>query len=392
MPRALSIAVALLSLLSAVAAPLPWHAGITLVALGGWLALRPPAAALHATIAGAVAAAYAWVPGPGGVVLGAAGVLAAARALQERARPSPARVVGLAAAGTGVALALKQGSVAGVLPAAATVIPPLLATTTLAGCAAIAARGGRIEGLGTLLAGAVTVARVAHAWSLDGPARVGALDAHRALPLLRAVEAPPADLATRAEMLRALPGDDALALSIGWEDALDLGWRPQRAAGVEVEVAVELERRGRGGEGLRLLARRPREGPTDAWMALFERTQGLPVRWGGAVLGPTLPAEFPWPVEAIDEGHWSTVFTASRALGAVSVELAGIAFSGPPVPRLRLDANPWIACPADGETRCPLGPAAAGPHRVEVAYAEDPGGPERHRSVSVRRVLGDAAP
>jgi hypothetical protein len=304
--------------------------------------------------------------------------------------------VGLAVAGTGAVLALKQGSVVQVLPAAASVVPPLLAMATLAGCAAIAARGRRIEGVGTFLAGSITLARVAHAWALDGPARAQALAEHRALALVRGIEPLPADAATRAEWLRLLPQDDALALAVGWEDALDLGWRPRRLHGAPsklvVDVAVELERRGRGGEGLRLLAWHPRQGAVDWWRALFERTQGLPVRWEGASLEPRLPGEIPWIVDATDQGHWSLVFTARAPLAAVAVELSGTAFSGPPVPRLRLDAQPWIACPADGATRCPLGPADPGPHRVEVDYAEDPAGAERNRAVSVRSLIGTASP
>jgi hypothetical protein len=165
-------------------------------------------------------------------------------------------------------------------------------------------------------------------------------------------------------LVRASPNRDPAALALGWPEALDLGWRPHEADGVLVDVAAEMERRGRGGEALRLLARAPREGAVDWLRALFEVTQGVPVAWRGGRSdrhGTTVPG---WIEDApFAPSVWTTELTA---LAPSTLHLRAATDGGGTVEAV-LDAQSpirWTPGPEGAEVS--LGIVPPGPHRVRV--------------------------
>ncbi len=264
---------------------------------------------------------------------------------------------------------------AATLPVSGVVIAGVLSAGAVASLTPRASRGWAAAGL--LLASAVPAGRAGGALSVSDPwARLAAAERLDAVGLVygrllaRATRGGAPDAAERARrpndllraLVRAAPERDAAALALGWRAALDLGWRPAFPEPVLVPVAEELERRGRGGEALRLLARAPREGDVDWLRALFEVTQGEPVRWRGGRgvgRGGTLPGAM--DVEAEGASSRAIVFTA---LAGTTVSLSA-ATEGEGRVVARLDAGAPIAWTPGPEGAVQvLGVVEPGPHRI----------------------------
>ncbi|MFZ5478514.1 MAG: hypothetical protein ACOZNI_17220, partial [Myxococcota bacterium] len=318
-----------------------------------------------------------WVPAGDGL-LGWPALLAAVALVAVRRDPLSLVVVGVT-----LVLAAKQHVAARVLPAALDVVPRLVVTGVLAAGAAATASRGRGPAVGHAIAGAIVAARLVGV--LASPTVAGA-ERVAALPLVYTRLL--ADPASLPALVVAAPERDEAALALGWEAALDLGWRPRRADGVVLDVARALEARGRGGEARRLLARHPREGEVDGLLALYERTQGEPVRWRGGHVGATLPIEpgpeFPVP------GYAAVELTTDVPLA--HLRLAGEGWSDTPEPvtlQVSLDGAPAIRWALPGALD--LGPVEAGPHRIALRFGGDRVGPIAGRGARVTRVWGEPA-
>jgi hypothetical protein len=385
---------ATLTVLYALSTPtIPWHAGPALLVLAGiaWgdRAWTWPAIGAAAVWAPVAAAAVKPGAGAGPVALAGAGAAFAVAALVADRRDSGRRAVVIAILLAGLAIAAKQQIAATVLPAAAALAPWVLATTGAAAGAVALARGRRVEAVALGVAGGVVLARLGAVWTLDGVPRLDAAARLHAVPLVYDALALSADPALAAALVRAAPDRDAAALALGWEAALDIGWRPYRADGVVIPVARALDAAGRGGEALRLLARHPREGDVDALRALLERVQGAPDRWRGATLGEALPGRFD-PALRFDTGGWAGVeFTARTALAGVTLQGEGTPYAGAPVLEVRLDGGPPTRWALDGPATLALpGPIAAGPHRLDLFFVNDRADAGGDRNAVVRSVEG----
>lgn len=339
--------------------------------------------------------------------------------------------VAFAAFVLGVALAVKQGIAARVLPSAAEgsapviVIAAAVALSAAVGSAlpspgdasmAEDARGVSVHGpsprslvsrfgaftlgpgplaLALLLIGCGAVGRLARLPQLPAAARLAAAIPLDAVPLVidRVVEESTDDPSTLRAAIQAAPDHDAAPLALGWPAALEGGWRPQRADGVEVEVARALERAGRGGEAIRLLAKHPRVGEVDALRTLFERTQGLPEDWRGGRLGREIEAHtgslldesFVFMHNESREIEFTTLAEAFDAWLVLGCD--GAAFEGQPELTLALNAQPpWVVdCPNESaRTQIWLQP---GPHRLRIAFANDRQGPGGDRNATVTTLM-----
>lgn len=443
--RRLGVGVAALGFAALGVPPLAWHQGVV-AGIGGLLGLILPLPAARVAMALGTAAAASSADRR----VGLAAALGALTLLAVRAPAAPGDEVAVArdaavrrslraaaalAVGVGLVLAVKQEIAARVLPAAAGVAgaPLALALSVAAGLVAAAApawpevarpregaRGVSVHGGGDspgvfarlsevltgprplavagLLVGVATGAKLLRLRSFPPPQKLAAAVELDAVPLVYAdvfaAASAPKDEATLAALVRAAPGRDEAALALGWERALVLGWRPDRAEGVVVPVARALELAGRGGEALRLLARHPRTGEVDGLRALFERTQGVAVGWKGGALGTSVPAGattelLAAPVAFTHDDAWLAEVTAPAALDvtmALTVDCEGTEFEGPPVLEVAWDGRPAerVECPARG-----WGSAldlAAGPHRLRVAFVNDASGPAGDRNVTLTRV------
>lgn len=309
----------------------------------------------------------------------------------------------------GGVLAVRQRAVAGELTAAPSVVPEvivlgLLASAVLSlaprsstpGIAHRSVNAGRQSGWGpagrialggVALVGALRFAQLWTAETQNQLALAAPLHAQRLVlaSALRATSGPP-DRARRLalEWMRAVPDSDAAAARVGWEMALNLGWRPQRPQSDVVDIAAALDERGRGGEALRLLARYPRTGVIDFWRAVYERVQGGEDGWRGGmddvpVLGPA-GLRLDWSM--LHNEDRSAVFRMVEP-ARVSLRAHMQSFEGEPTVEVRLDAarSTWI--PA-GELD--LGVLLPGPHTLNVRYQTDLEGPTGDRNVWVTRL------
>jgi len=359
----------------------PWYAapvGLGFAALAAW-DRHWIWSALGATLFWAAAA-----PGPAGAAVVAGAVCLGA----VRWRGASTVVIV-----SGLAIAVKQHAAATQLPEALAVVPWLLVMSVVSAGAISAARGTRREALGLALASGIVLVRLGIVWTEEGPARLVAAERVGAVSLVYDALAEDADTPLAAALVQAAPDRDAAALRLGWERALDLGWRPARADGVVVPVARSLEARGRGGEALRLLARHPRVGEVDGLRALLERLLDAPVRWRGAALGPALPGAFPAGL-TFDTNAWKTLeFTATEPLAALDLDGEGTAYGGPAVLEVRLDARAPVTWALDGAGGLTLpGPVEPGPHRIGVRFVNDRADADGDRNARVLRVRAGAAP
>lgn len=285
---------------------------------------------------------------------------------------------GLAAAviGAGAVIAAKQLAVSGLLPDATIGLAALAATIVGSAVAVVAVEDRR----GVWVAGAIVLGRLAMVYGAQGEAR---LDAALRLHAERLVYDSLLDSDVLPALVRAVPDRDEAALRLGWKEALDLGWYPQRADGVEVEVAQELERRGRGGIALRMLRRHPRAGAIDAWASLLEVTQGEPVRWKGATLGPLLSDHLVLDVGLYWDHYEEILFTVHEAVPGLILEGEGTSFEGPPSVRVRLDAEPESRWTVEGKATLALPGVAPGPHRIQLWFDTDKLGPGGDRGIRI---------
>lgn len=371
-PAVEGLALGGLTLLAALA-PAPWTLGPVFLAL----ALVPGPVALG------VGLGAAWAASTGGP---ATAVLLGVAVLRLAWRRS---AWGIALMALAVGIAARQEIAAAVLPAAVDRVPAFLVAAILA-AGPLGCPDGRWPRLALGGVGVVLLLRLARVWTAEGAERLERAEAVGAVRLVYADLA--ADPALAPALLRARPRADAAAAGLPTERALDLGWRPVRAEGRVVEVARALERRGRGGEALRLLARHPREGEVDWWRGLFERTQGEPVRWRGAVLpgAPILPGEaglgWDWTTNRVEE----VCFTSRAPL--TRLELTGrgsAADDGWPVVEVALDGTrlpDWLI--ADPARWTWEGPVEPGPHRLRLAFVNDTTGADGDRNVAIDRLTG----
>lgn len=416
------------------ASPIAWHQAVVAGMCGG-VALVAPSRVARLSVAMGLAAAVsvadngvqAWASGLAALIVVAGGVRAQSASPEERSSREGLWYIALAALVLGLILAAKQGIAAAALPAAgAGAARAWTLGLAVTGAAAVAASvpsppaeaaeedprglsvhaptraslGPRLRaffaGLGPLGLALVLIAfgalgRLARLPLVPAPARLAAALPLDAVPLIidDVVEESKDDPATLGAAIRVAPHHDGAALALGWEAALAAGWRPQRAEGVVVEVARALERDGRGGEAIRLLAKHPRVGEVDALRTLFERTQALAEDWRGGRLGLVLESRtgslcdqcIVFMHNESREIEFTTLAVAFDAWLVVGCD--GAAFEGQPELTLTLDAQaPWVvACPAES-ARSPVW-LAPGPHRLRIAFENDRQGATGDRNVGV---------
>ncbi|GDX79832.1 hypothetical protein LBMAG42_16430 [Deltaproteobacteria bacterium] len=416
------------------ASPIAWHQAVVAGICGGVALVAPPylarlclAMGLAAAVSAADVAAQAAAGGLAALVVITGLVSGQQGEPAEREARKILLQVALAAGLLGLILAAKQGIAASALPAAAGGSARAWAMgLAVAGSAAVAAavpasrsalaeedpRGLSVHappraslglrlrafagGLGPLalalvLIGFGALGRLARLPQLAAPARLAAAIPLDGVPLVidGVVEQSKEDPTTLTAALRAAPTHDGAALALGWEAALTAGWRPHRADGVVTEVARALERAGRGGEAIRLLAKHPRVGEVDALRTLFERTQGLPEDWRGGRLGLVIESHtgslcdscFVFMHNESREIEFTTLAEPFDAWLVVGCD--GAAFEGQPELSFTLDGQtPWVVeCPAEAERKTAW--LAPGPHRLRIAFENDREGPGGDRNVGV---------
>ncbi len=342
---------------------LPWFFAVWLPALAGLAAWRPHP--IWGALAVAALAPFALL-GPYGGVAGA--LLSVAAVLGPSAEGRPLRGLAAAVGAAALVLALKQGVAARALPAAwgGVAAAAVLGGAAVAGLLAATALPAPALTRAAALSGLVPLVRALLLFTLPAEGRVGPAEALRAVPLVYASVLATGDASALEALVRAAPQRDEAALALGWERALDLGWRPQRADGAVVAVARALELRGRGGEGLRVLARAPRVGEVDWTRALFEAVLGAPVRWrGGPGPGPSLPGRASIDLHFRHDGAHAVEFTAYEPL-LLSLHGRGVAWDAPARLELRVDAAPPVSWNIEVAPDISLGRVERGPHRVDV--------------------------
>ncbi|MBM4366020.1 MAG: hypothetical protein FJ102_07375 [Deltaproteobacteria bacterium] len=304
-----------------------------------------------------------------------------------RSRPGPGIAVMLA---LGALVGLKQLAASLALPAAVgtVLVPPSAALSVAAAWLAEPHAGRRPLALLLVAAGALVAGQLGWAWaaptSTERLVRAERIDAVHLFYGGILAEHDPALLGA---LVKAVPNRDEAALALGWERALSLGWRPQRAEGHAVEVARALEGAGRGGEAYRLLSRHQRTGEVDGFMSLMERVGGATVDWHQGQVGALVPGTIELDRELATNGEAVLEFTASGALGAGVLTLEGSSFEGPPRVTVHLDARPPLELAVDGAVDLPLGPLEPGPHRLRVRFDDDRVGAGGDRNVRVRRLV-----
>ncbi len=365
-----------------------------------YLALGPAIAALallarrggEPPLAGARALA-----GAGGLALAGALVVAAKEGVAMRALPSaaeglaPAVLLGLAAAGGALFVAVLPGPAAAVFEEDARGLSMVRVEAPPLGARLLRAFSPeRALALGLLVVAAGSMGRLARLGRFPPAERLAAAAELDAIGLFYegVLAEAAADPALLTALVKAAPLRDEAALTLGIEPALAAGWRPARAEGAVVATAGALERAGRGGEALRLLARHPRVGEVDGLRALFERTQGLPVHWGGGQVGPLVPPAFAINQTITSDGALVVEFTLTAPHEGLVIALDGDVWNGPPTVDVAIDppAGPSSLVEIVAPTRVPLGSLAAGPHRVSVTFINDAAGPGGDRNVRVLEV------
>jgi hypothetical protein len=233
-------------------------------------------------------------------------------------------------------------------------------------------------------AGLLPLVRLAAALNLPGEARVHAAERLQAVPVVYDALAVRADPAILAALVRAVPDRDEAALGLGWSAALAAGWKPQHATGVELPVARALAAGGREEEAMRILGGVPRAGEVDWLLALLERTRGRPDGWrGGRGPGLVVPGRVAIDVAIPDDGRGRVEFTALAPLERLVLRARAPACTL----RVTLDAQP----PVRWDTTSPvdLGPAGAGPHRLDIVGTSwGGGGPAPLRNASPGTACG----
>jgi hypothetical protein len=123
----------------------------------------------------------------------------------------------------------------------------------------------------------------------------------------------------------------------------------------------------------------------DGLRALFERTQGEPVAWGGGLLGRTVPPVLTLDKELVSDGLLDVEFTLLVARADLGLRLDGDVWNGPPTVDVAVDAPVGRSSlvEIDAPLRFPLGPLEAGPHRVSITFINDAAGPGGDRNVRV---------
>lgn len=359
-----------LGALAACAVPQHWGLGLVFAAAAATGLPALCAGALLAAWWGTVGSAWGWACLCAAVVLGA----------QRRS-------VGLGAI---VVILVGRQVVAGAnLPGANAVLPELVVLGVLGmGASAAAAEVSRPLRVALGLLAAVSAARMGSVWLAEGELRLRRAEdvgAERLVAGSLLGSSPVLDM----QVLLAVQDSDAAAARVGWERALDLGWRPQRPpVEAAVLVARSLDARGRGGEARRLLARFPRVDAVDFLRTAWERQAGEPGDWRGGVDGDlrlTAGGSIPLDWSMLANGVREVQFLAPEGVRA---RLTGAfdAFEGVPTAEVQLDAVRVRWTPtADLD----LGFLAAGPHTLRVVYDTDRHGVGGDRNVYVGGVVGE---
>lgn len=388
--------------------------GLGLALVGAALALGDRAPMLSASLL-AAAATPAWLlgagvldtpgaPSPGGA---SAALLLLALGLAVAAPGALPRGVRMLVVAMGLVLGLRAWLVAPVVPAALWGVGPLVCGGMIVAGAAALPRSHLRPGAATLAL--ALILRLGMAWgpwaspprdaaAVARTAAVGALSRHTTA----LAERPALGLLALAQRPEAHPVALALAPRLGIEPLLDAGWRPEGALLAPTQrlaLSLSLDRRGRGGEALRL-AWAGRAAPEVAWAwLLLARDQGLvpadqtpapSVDLDAPAFAPRLPGRI-----ALD---WSFLTAGARQLDlhldvplpALSLEVRGQGWQGPALLSVQVDAaSPrLIALPEGADTLSLPGPWAAGPHRLRVRFENDAAGADGDRNAWVDALSG----
>ncbi|NOY28286.1 MAG: hypothetical protein GXP62_20695 [Oligoflexia bacterium] len=270
----------------------------------------------------------------------------------------------------------------------------------VAGCAAVPGRGLLVAALTVAVAAGLAGWRGLERWA-DAPTstrQVGLAFTEGVLGRHDAALADQAALGLYAVALQPKQHPLALALvrRMGVEPILDAGWRPEGASlgpKTRVAVALSLDRRSRGGEGLRLCWR-GRADPVVAWTgALLARDQGQPelaARLLEHALVPSavprLPGRIVFDQRVVAGQTWTQTLHFDQDLAAVLVETVGPPDLPPTALDLRVDSGPWQrqVLPRGPGIVTLQGPFPRGPHRLRVRLALPR--PSTARDLSVRLI------
>ena len=371
------------------ASPLPWHQA-AVAGSAALLSFGLPASWRRPVLALALAAALGRAPPWLYLALGPA-IAALALLARRGGEPPLAGARALAAAGGALFVAVLPGPAAAVFEEDARGLSMVRVEAPPLGARLLRAFSPeRALALGLLVVAAGSMGRLARLGRFPPAERLAAAAELDAIGLFYegVLAEAAADPALLTALVKAAPLRDEAALTLGIEPALAAGWRPARAEGAVVATAGALERAGRGGEALRLLARHPRVGEVDGLRALFERTQGLPVHWGGGQVGPLVPPAFAINQTITSDGALVVEFTLTAPHEGLVIALDGDVWNGPPTVDVAIDppAGPSSLVEIVAPTRVPLGSLAAGPHRVSVTFINDAAGPGGDRNVRVLEV------
>ena len=363
----------------------------------------------------AVVAAPAWLSGAGVVVTPAAPVPGLSAALIQALAlllailaPAawPAGLRGLIV-GLGLILGLRAALVAPLLPLAPVLAAPLVVgAVVVAGAASLPAGGQRGPAAALIMVLLVRVGFSSGPWVRppDSPAAVARAAASGALVRQAPALAARPGLGLYALTLQPSAHPVALALipGLGVEAPLDAGWRPEGAAlspALAMDLALSLDRRGRGGEALRL-SWAGRADPAVAWLwLLLARDQGLVSSRQAAPaapatspppLAPRLPGRVPLGWAFLTAGGAQVDLHLDAPMDALVLEVRGQGWRGPAVLTLQVDAEaPREVILPEGEGQLSLpGPWAAGPHRLRARFDNDAAGVDGDRNAWVDALRG----
>jgi len=370
-----------------------------LAVIGLWRPLAWPLLAVGAAPLWLQAGGVSGLLGPAPAPAGSVGAAVLGAALLLTGQPAGRGVRGLVLA-VGLVQALRLWLVSPELPAAPVLAGPLAVATVLLAGAAGAPAGRRRLAAGVLLVAATV--HLGRAWSaaqappassgqVQRLARSGMLGRHVDLLAAR----PALGLAAvAADPLAPRPALDLLAV-VGPERLIDVGWRPEDVAFAgeplspaasspaalsatdRRQLALALERQGRGGAALRLL-RRGRADPVIAWTwLLLARDQGAEpavVEVGSPPTDtPRLPGRIVLSWSLLTDGARQLDFHLDAATPELVLDVRGQSHHGPPRLRVSVDAGPeLLLTPGDAVSAVAIpGPFAAGPHRLHAVFDND---------------------
>lgn len=180
------------------------------------------------------------------------------------------------------------------------------------------------------------------------------------------------------------------ALMLPLEQSLAMGWRPQTAPlsdAQRVEVARVLERWGRGGEALRVLAQGSEL--SHWWQIYFQRAAQTPASWTGSAVPDAAHVVGHAVVDAsflVNGTQEIPLHFPTPAAGVVLVASADW-FEGAPEMVVWLDGVRTTLSPSpQPERHSVMQPLDAGPHRLTVEFSDDRWSADGDRNVYLHEV------